>query len=36
MTHGHSDHVGDTIALAQKNNCPVICMVELAQWLESK
>lgn len=36
LTHGHSDHVGDTIALVQKNNCPVICMVELAQWLESK
>lgn len=36
LTHGHGDHVGDTIEIANKTNCPIICMVELAHWLESK
>lgn len=36
LTHGHSDHVWDTIAIATHYNCPVICMVELAHWLEGK
>jgi L-ascorbate metabolism protein UlaG (beta-lactamase superfamily) len=29
LTHGHSDHVGDTLALAQKFSCPVVCHIEL-------
>ena len=33
LTHGHSDHVGDTVALAQKFNCPVVAQVELRGWL---
>ena len=24
LTHGHDDHVGDTVALAQKFECPVV------------
>ena len=24
LTHGHDDHVGDTVALAQKFDCPVV------------
>jgi len=33
LTHGHDDHVGATVALAQKFGCPVIAPVELAGWL---
>ena len=33
LTHGHSDHVGDTVALARKFGCPVVAQVELRGWL---
>jgi L-ascorbate metabolism protein UlaG (beta-lactamase superfamily) len=33
LTHGHSDHVGDTVALAQRFDCPVVAQVELRGWL---
>ena len=33
LTHGHGDHVGDTIALAQKFSCPVVCHIELRDWI---
>jgi L-ascorbate metabolism protein UlaG (beta-lactamase superfamily) len=33
LTHGHGDHVGDTVALAQKFGCPVVAQVELRGWL---
>jgi L-ascorbate metabolism protein UlaG (beta-lactamase superfamily) len=33
LTHGHDDHVGDTLALAQKFGCQVVAPVELADWL---
>jgi L-ascorbate metabolism protein UlaG (beta-lactamase superfamily) len=33
VTHGHSDHVGDTVSLAQKFGCPVVAQVELRGWL---
>lgn len=37
LTHGHSDHVGDTIALCQQHgDCKVVAMVELSHRLESK
>jgi L-ascorbate metabolism protein UlaG (beta-lactamase superfamily) len=36
LTHGHDDHVGSTVALAQKFGCPVIAMVELRGWLSTK
>jgi L-ascorbate metabolism protein UlaG (beta-lactamase superfamily) len=37
LTHGHSDHVGDTIEIVKKNlNCVVVSMVELSNWLELK
>lgn len=36
LTHGHGDHVGDTIQIAEKNNIPVIAMVELANWLSKQ
>jgi L-ascorbate metabolism protein UlaG (beta-lactamase superfamily) len=33
VTHGHSDHVGDTIRLARAFACPVIAQVELRDFL---
>ncbi|GGE77016.1 metal-dependent hydrolase [Priestia taiwanensis] len=33
LTHGHNDHVGDTVALAKKNNAVVIAPFELAKFL---
>jgi L-ascorbate metabolism protein UlaG (beta-lactamase superfamily) len=36
LTHGHDDHVGATIELAQKFGCPVIALVELRGWLSTK
>ena len=33
VTHGHGDHVGDTIALAQKHGAKVVAQVELAGWI---
>jgi L-ascorbate metabolism protein UlaG (beta-lactamase superfamily) len=36
ITHGHGDHVGDTVDLAKKHGCTVIAPVELADWLQIK
>jgi L-ascorbate metabolism protein UlaG (beta-lactamase superfamily) len=33
VTHGHGDHIGDTVAIAQKHGSTVVAMVELAGWL---
>jgi len=33
VTHGHGDHVGDTVDLARKHGCTVVAQVELAGWL---
>ena len=33
LTHGHSDHVGDTVELHERFACPVIAVVELRSWL---
>lgn len=33
LTHGHNDHVGDTIELAKKNNALVVAPFELATYL---
>jgi L-ascorbate metabolism protein UlaG (beta-lactamase superfamily) len=33
VTHGHGDHVGDTVAIHQKFGCPVVAQVELRGWL---
>jgi L-ascorbate metabolism protein UlaG (beta-lactamase superfamily) len=30
LTHGHGDHIGDTVAIAQRAGCPVVAIVELA------
>lgn len=36
ITHGHGDHVGDTVELAKKHGCTVVAPVELADWLMGK
>jgi len=36
LTHGHDDHVGDTLAMHERLGCPVIAVVELRAWLASK
>jgi L-ascorbate metabolism protein UlaG (beta-lactamase superfamily) len=36
LTHGHGDHVGDTVALAQRFGCPVVAQVELRGYLSTK
>jgi len=36
LTHGHDDHVGDTIPLFEKHRPRVIAPVELRWWLESQ
>ncbi len=33
LTHGHGDHVGETVDLAKRFGCPVIAQVELRDWL---
>jgi L-ascorbate metabolism protein UlaG (beta-lactamase superfamily) len=33
LTHGHNDHVGDTVALAKKHNALVVAANELADYL---
>ena len=33
VTHGHGDHLGDSVAIAQRFGCPVVAPVELRDWL---
>ena len=33
ITHGHNDHVGDTLELAKRFECPVVAPVELRDYL---
>lgn len=36
LTHGHSDHVGDTIQIAKRTGALVVAPNELAVWLAKK
>lgn len=36
LTHGHNDHVGDTVAIAKKNAAPVVAPVEAADYLSTQ
>jgi L-ascorbate metabolism protein UlaG (beta-lactamase superfamily) len=36
LTHGHDDHVGNTVQLAQQFDCPVIAQIELRGWLSTQ
>ena len=36
LTHGHEDHVGDTLKLAEKTGCTVVSQVELSHLLKKR
>ncbi len=36
LTHGHEDHVGDTIEIAKANASPVIAAFEITNWVQSQ
>lgn len=33
VSHGHGDHVGDTISIAKRTGATVICNYEISEWL---
>jgi L-ascorbate metabolism protein UlaG (beta-lactamase superfamily) len=33
LTHGHGDHIGDTVAIAKRTGAPVVAIVEIAREL---
>ncbi len=36
LTHGHADHLGDTVDIAKRTGAPVIAIVELANEIAAK
>ncbi len=36
VTHGHGDHVADTVGLQQRLDCTVVGMLELMSWLNGQ
>jgi L-ascorbate metabolism protein UlaG (beta-lactamase superfamily) len=32
VSHGHGDHVGDTVAIAQRTGATVVCNYEMSDW----
>lgn len=36
VSHGHGDHVGDTVAIANRTGATVIANFEVAQWLQKQ
>ena len=36
LTHGHSDHTGDTLAIAQRTGAKVVTNFDLCMWLAEK
>lgn len=36
ITHGHMDHIGDTLAIAAATGATVFCNWDLGQWLSAK
>jgi L-ascorbate metabolism protein UlaG (beta-lactamase superfamily) len=36
VTHGHGDHVGDTVAIAKRTGALVISNFEICNWLEAQ
>ena len=36
VTHGHGDHVGDTVSIAQRTNATVISNFEICNWLQAQ
>jgi len=36
LTHGHADHLGSTVELYQRFDCPVVALLEVRDWLTTK
>lgn len=36
LTHGHHDHIGDTVDLAKAHGATVVAAVEIAKWLAAQ
>jgi L-ascorbate metabolism protein UlaG (beta-lactamase superfamily) len=36
VSHGHGDHIGDTVAIAQRTGATVIANYEISVWLEKQ
>ncbi len=36
LTHGHSDHSGDVVAVARATGAPLVAVFELATWFQGK
>ena len=36
LTHGHDDHVGNTLEIAEKTGATVLCAYDLGMWLQSR
>jgi L-ascorbate metabolism protein UlaG (beta-lactamase superfamily) len=36
VTHGHGDHVGDTVAIAKRTGATAICNAEIGDWLKQR
>ncbi|MCC6419652.1 MAG: metal-dependent hydrolase [Gemmataceae bacterium] len=36
VSHGHGDHIGDTIAIARRTGATVICNYEISEWLKTQ
>ena len=36
VSHGHGDHIGDTVAIARRTGATVVCNYEISQWLQGQ
>jgi L-ascorbate metabolism protein UlaG (beta-lactamase superfamily) len=36
VSHGHGDHLGDTVAIARRTGATVVCNYEMSGWLEKQ
>jgi L-ascorbate metabolism protein UlaG (beta-lactamase superfamily) len=36
VSHGHGDHVGDTVSIARRTGATVICNYEISEWLQKQ
>jgi L-ascorbate metabolism protein UlaG (beta-lactamase superfamily) len=36
VSHGHGDHIGDTIAIAKRTGATVVANYEISEWLQAK
>src|SRR5881394_313299 len=36
VSHGHGDHIGDTVAIARRTGATVVCNYEISLWLQGQ